>query len=85
MLLALIEIEFSDWDYNYVPKYLCFNNKEYEIFDSILIEDILNNTNINTAYFVCSDDVFDLKTNYVRFITYPGIKSDCYIKSTRDL
>jgi len=86
LFLNLLEEEFdTGWILPEIPEYLEFNNIKYTQFSDKLIEDILKNRSIKSAFFMCDTKVWEGKSYWVRSFRPEGCAIDFLEESLRDL
>ena len=87
LLFLLIDYEFDSSDSGQeVPEYFYFNGVKYTTFSEELIGAISMRKDINRGYFVCSHEVWIMKSYWVRYIKYSADEVvDIYPECVRDL
>ena len=86
LLLNLIAEEFDTgcWSPE-EPMYMEFNGIKYTQFNVKLIADMLESGDVKNARFACTNDVWNGKSIWLRYIEVPGQSSDYVEESVRDL
>ena len=86
LLLNLIAEEFDTgcWSPE-EPLYMEFNGIKYTQFNGKLIADMLESGDVKNARFACTNDVWNGKSIWLRYIEVPGQNSDYVEESVRDL
>ena len=86
LLLNLIAEEFDTgcWSPE-EPLYMEFNGIKYTKFNGKLIADMLEGGDVKNARFACTNDVWNGKSIWLRYIEVPGQNSDYVEESVRNL
>jgi hypothetical protein len=67
------------------PLYMEFNGTKYTQFSDGLIIDMLENRDLKNVRYVCTHDVWNGKSIWLRYIQVAGQYNDCVEESVRDL
>ena len=62
-----------------------FNGTKYTQFNDKLIADMLEGGDVKNAHFACTNDVWNGKSIWLRYIEVPGQNNDYVEESVRDL